>query len=171
MVRHQRPNLLLLLLLFGISRKRRLERAVESQPVPFQLEPRSSRGQQAEVQEEEEQFVASLRQLSIAAAVGLPGAGGQLRIEVRKEDVVSVDLGIVSHTQGETDKRAFNGGHRLRDVVIGGHCGVRNGFLVLLFLLRRVAAIDAVNGPNDGDEAPIKPRGRHPHLQAGVSAH
>ncbi|KAH9390804.1 hypothetical protein TYRP_006388 [Tyrophagus putrescentiae] len=157
---HQRLNLLLLLL-FGGSRRRP---SSEVSAVPP--------GHQVEVSEEDEQPVAGLCQLQCSIVSGGPGAGGQLRIEVRKEDVVSVFLRMGVHSRGETGKGTFYGSHRLRgevsalevgvvpiqwlDAIICDHCSGRSGRLFFVFLLRRVAAIDAVKGPNDGDEGANK---------------
>ncbi|KAH9390799.1 hypothetical protein TYRP_006383 [Tyrophagus putrescentiae] len=160
------------------------------------------KGHQLQVPEEGQQIVAGSSQLlllSIAAAGDWSGAFDQLQVEVRKEDVVSVDLRIGVHSRGQTGKGALHGGHRLRgelkavyvgvvpvkrlaksgqrcsdvqskveqldegngksfraklqngnaveidrDAIICDNCSRKSGRLVLLFLLRKVVAIDAV---------------------------
>ena len=62
--------------------------------------------------------------LSIAAAGDWSGAFDQLQVEVRKEDVVSVDLRIGVHSRGQTGKGALHGGHRLRGELKAVYVGV-----------------------------------------------
>ncbi|KAH9390811.1 hypothetical protein TYRP_006395 [Tyrophagus putrescentiae] len=84
-----------------------------------------------------------------------------------KDDCLSVELRKGFHQMGETGKSGVNGGHRLGGEWYGTQVmvipwqllakgGGRSGFLFFVFLLRRVAAIDAVKGPNDGDEGANK---------------
>ncbi|KAH9390806.1 hypothetical protein TYRP_006390 [Tyrophagus putrescentiae] len=93
-------------------------------------------GHQIEVPDEGEQLAAGLRQMLLSIG------GGGLRTGV--------------HSPGQTGKRASHGGFYLWDAIICDHCSERSGRLVLLFLLRKVVAIDAVKGPNDGDEGANK---------------
>ncbi|KAH9390808.1 hypothetical protein TYRP_006392 [Tyrophagus putrescentiae] len=95
-----------------------------------------------------------------------PSSPVVVQLAMRKENRVSVGLRTGVHSPGQMGKGAFHGGHRLRlfklwhrcflYVVIDGHCDGRSGFLFLVFLLRRVAAINADKGPNDGDEGADK---------------